>query len=157
MTQDEIRAAARAHCETGRTALKAGRCEDAEGHFRAAYDLYSALLGASPTLDDARELARATLLLGEALYEMRRFEDGRRYFGEAKEVWEGIVDETDALSDKRELACAVERLGSLGRDPRDPEGRLRLMEEVEMATHCSILAWRIPWTEEPGGLQSTGS
>ena len=29
--------------------------------------------------------------------------------------------------------------------------------EKEMATHCSILAWRIPWTEEPGGLQSTGS
>ena len=26
-----------------------------------------------------------------------------------------------------------------------------------MATHSSILAWRIPWTEEPGGLQSTGS
>ena len=37
---------------------------------------------------------------------------------------------------------------SLGReDPR----------EKEMATHSSILAWRIPWTEEPGGLQSTGS
>ena len=29
--------------------------------------------------------------------------------------------------------------------------------EKEMATHCSILASRIPWTEEPGGLQSTGS
>ena len=28
--------------------------------------------------------------------------------------------------------------------------------EKEMATHSSILAWRIPWTEEPGGLQSTG-
>ena len=27
----------------------------------------------------------------------------------------------------------------------------------EMATHSSILAWRIAWTEEPGGLQSTGS
>jgi len=27
----------------------------------------------------------------------------------------------------------------------------------EMATHSSILAWRIPWTEEPGGLQSIGS
>ena len=27
----------------------------------------------------------------------------------------------------------------------------------EMATHSSILAWRIPWTEEPGGLQSRGS
>ena len=26
-----------------------------------------------------------------------------------------------------------------------------------MATHSSILAWRIPWTEEPGGLQSMGS
>ena len=26
-----------------------------------------------------------------------------------------------------------------------------------MATHSSILAWGIPWTEEPGGLQSTGS
>ena len=26
-----------------------------------------------------------------------------------------------------------------------------------MATHSSILAWRIPWTEEPGGLRSTGS
>ena len=28
--------------------------------------------------------------------------------------------------------------------------------EEEMATHSSILAWRIPWTEEPGGLQSGG-
>ena len=28
--------------------------------------------------------------------------------------------------------------------------------EMEMATHSSILAWRITWTEEPGGLQSTG-
>ena len=29
--------------------------------------------------------------------------------------------------------------------------------EKGMATHSSILAWRIPWIEEPGGLQSTGS
>ena len=36
---------------------------------------------------------------------------------------------------------------SLG--PEDP------MEEG-MATHSSIFAWRIPWTEEPGGVQSTG-
>ena len=28
--------------------------------------------------------------------------------------------------------------------------------EKEMATHSSILAWEIPWTEEPGGLQSMG-
>ena len=35
----------------------------------------------------------------------------------------------------------------------DEEGPL----EKGMATHSSILAWRIPWTEEPGGLQSMGS
>ena len=29
--------------------------------------------------------------------------------------------------------------------------------EKEMATHSSILAWKIPWTEEPVGLQSMGS
>ena len=29
--------------------------------------------------------------------------------------------------------------------------------EVGMATHSSILAWKIPWTEEPGGLQSIAS
>ena len=29
--------------------------------------------------------------------------------------------------------------------------------EEGVATHSSILAWRTPWTEEPGGLQSTGS
>ena len=28
--------------------------------------------------------------------------------------------------------------------------------EMDMATHSGILAWRIQWTEEPGGLQSTG-
>ena len=40
------------------------------------------------------------------------------------------------------------RVQSLG--PEDP------LEE-EKATHSSVLAWRIPWTEEPGGLQSVGS
>ena len=28
--------------------------------------------------------------------------------------------------------------------------------EEDLATHSSILAWKIPWTEEPGGLQSMG-
>ena len=36
-----------------------------------------------------------------------------------------------------------------------PLGRRDHLEEG-MATHSSILAWRIPWTEEPGRLQSTG-
>ena len=39
------------------------------------------------------------------------------------------------------------RVGFLG--PEDPL-------EKEMATHSSILAWRIPWTEEPGKLQTMG-
>ena len=29
--------------------------------------------------------------------------------------------------------------------------------EKEMATHCSILAWKIPWAEESGGVESMGS
>ena len=37
-----------------------------------------------------------------------------------------------------------------------PLGRENPLEE-EMATHSSILAWRIPWTEEPDGLQFTKS
>ena len=37
--------------------------------------------------------------------------------------------------------------------PLGPEDTL----EVGMAAHSSILAWEIPWTEEPGGLQSMGS
>ena len=40
--------------------------------------------------------------------------------------------------------------------PHDPSP-LRGTLEKRMAIHSSILAWRIPWTEEPGGLQSTGS
>jgi len=41
----------------------------------------------------------------------------------------------------------------IGFDPLDQEGPL----EREMATRSSILAWRIPWTEEPDEPQSTGS
>ena len=37
---------------------------------------------------------------------------------------------------------------SLGREDPLEEG---------MATHASLLAWRIPWTQEPGGVQSMGS
>ena len=49
----------------------------------------------------------------------------------------------------KESACNAGDLGS----PRGQEDPL----EKGMATHSSILAWRIPWTEEPGGLQSMGS
>ena len=49
----------------------------------------------------------------------------------------------------KKSACNAGDLGSipgLGRSPL----------EKEMAIHSSILAWKIPWTEEPGGLQSMG-
>ena len=54
------------------------------------------------------------------------------------------------LSDK-ESACSAGAAGDLGLIPglEDP------LEE-NMATHTSILAWRIPWMEEPGRLQSIG-
>ena len=49
---------------------------------------------------------------------------------------------------KRLPAMRETQIQSLGRE--DPL-------EKEMVPHSSILAWRIPWTEKPGGLQSTGS
>ena len=42
----------------------------------------------------------------------------------------------------------------------EPQVQSRGLEDLlekEMATHSSILAWRIPWTEEPGKSQSMGS
>ena len=38
-----------------------------------------------------------------------------------------------------------------------PSPGLECLLEKEMAIHSSILAWAIPWTEEPGGLESMGS
>ena len=48
----------------------------------------------------------------------------------------------------KESACSAGDLGSI-------PGLGRSLEK-EMTTHSSILAWRIPWTEEPGGLQVHG-
>ena len=49
---------------------------------------------------------------------------------------------------KNQLAMQETQVQSLGQE--DPL-------EKGMATHSNILAWRIPWTEEPGGLKSVGS
>ena len=52
-------------------------------------------------------------------------------------------------SDSKELACNTGDLGwILGQENPLEKG---------MGTHSSVLAWKIPWTEEPGGLQSMGS
>ena len=51
-------------------------------------------------------------------------------------------------SDGKECVCSAG-------DPGSTSGQEDPLEN-RMATHCSILAWEIPWTEEPGGLQSMG-
>ena len=50
---------------------------------------------------------------------------------------------------KKKSACQIGDWGSIP-SWEDPLGK-------EMATHSSILAWEIPWTEEPGGQHSMGS
>ena len=49
----------------------------------------------------------------------------------------------------KESTCNAGDMGSI-------LGQEDLLEK-EMATYCSILAWKVPWTEEPGGLQSMRS
>ena len=65
-------------------------------------------------------------------------------------VWQKVAERTTSLVDQSgKNLPAMQETGvrSLGRDEPLEKG---------MATHSSILAWEIPWTEEPGGLQSTG-
>ena len=50
----------------------------------------------------------------------------------------------------------VKRLPTMWETQVQSLGQEDLLEK-EMATHSSILAWKIPWMEEPGRLQSTGS
>ena len=53
------------------------------------------------------------------------------------------------------MAQTVKRLPTMQETQVRSLGREELLEK-EMATHSSILAWKIPWTEEPGRLQSMG-
>ena len=52
----------------------------------------------------------------------------------------------------KSLPPAARDLRAAGSIPRSGKSL-----EEEMASHSSILAWRIPWTEKPGSLRSTGS
>ena len=54
------------------------------------------------------------------------------------------------------MAQTVKRLSTMPETWVQSLGREDLLEK-EMATHSSILAWKIPWTEEPNRLQSMGS
>ena len=59
-------------------------------------------------------------------------------------VWVPVLS---AGSDGKESACNAEDLGSIPESGRSPE--------KEMVTYSNILAYKTPWTEEPGKLQST--
>ena len=54
------------------------------------------------------------------------------------------------------VAQIIKHLPTMQETRVQPLGREDLLEK-EIATHSSILAWKIPWTEEPGRLQSMGS
>jgi len=58
-------------------------------------------------------------------------------------TWDSLVVQT------------VKNLPAMGETRVQPLGQQDPLEE-EMASHSSILAWKIPWTEEPGRLQSKG-
>ena len=62
-------------------------------------------------------------------------------------IYKGYIYTLVAQTVKNLLAMQETQVRSLGWE--DPL-------EKEMATHSSILVWKIPWTEEPGGLQSMG-
>ena len=75
-------------------------------------------------------------------------------------ILHGVTKQSDNRSDFAKRASLVAQ--RLKRLPPMRETWVRSLGredplEKEMATHSSILAWRIPWTEEPGGLQSMGS
>ena len=55
------------------------------------------------------------------------------------------------------VALVVKNPPANSGDVRDRDLGLEDTLKEDMATHSSILAWRLPWTEEPGGLQSMGS
>uniref|UniRef100_A0A4W2F445 SOSS complex subunit B2 n=1 Tax=Bos indicus x Bos taurus TaxID=30522 RepID=A0A4W2F445_BOBOX len=74
-------------------------------------------------------------------------------------VGTGTFGPMEILVIYQEVPCVAQRLKHL---PAMQETWVRSLGqedplEKEMATHSNILAWRIPWTEEPGGLQSLGS
>ena len=86
----------------------------------------------------------------------------RRLHGNHRGAW-SQGGKTAARLDEHAGSCAAP-LGAqrVENPPAVRETRARSLGredalQKETATHCSVLAWRILWTEEPGGLQSVGS
>ena len=71
------------------------------------------------------------------------------------QLWQGILG-FPGSSDGKKAAQTVRNLPAVQETWVQPLGQEDPLEK-EMATHSSILAWKIPWPEEPVGLQSMGS
>ena len=66
------------------------------------------------------------------------------------------MEESTGRYGPSQVAPVVKRSSAIAGDVRDMVQSLGQKDPLEegMATHSNILAWKIPWTEEPGGLQS---
>ena len=71
----------------------------------------------------------------------------------------GVINTGKDVEWAFQVALVVKNLLANAGDIRDTDSILGRADPLEegMATHSNMLAWRIPWTEEPGGLQSIGS
>ena len=110
-----------------------------------------------------REVAQSCLTLSDSMdcsppgssvngiFQARVLEWGAITFSEL-----GLVIHYSVLSRASLLAQRLKHLPAMRETGVRSLGREDPLEK-EMATHSSILAWRIPWTEKPGGLQSMGS
>ena len=81
---------------------------------------------------------------------------GKNRSQEARSSWRGGIGRhfTAGNQDEGRLALVVKNLPASAGDIR-PRGQDPLEEGT--ATHSTVLAWIVPWTQEPGGLQSIGS
>ena len=78
-------------------------------------------------------------------------------------TWEFATADSSGSLSNSEALLSVSLMAQMVKNlPAMPETRVRSLHQENplkkgMATHSSILAWRIPWKDEPGGLQSMGS
>ena len=82
------------------------------------------------------------------IYKVPKLQSSQIPHGNPSSMWTAFIKGFPGGASGKEPACQETEVWSLGREAPLEEG---------MATHHSILAWRIPWTKEPCGLQSIGS
>ena len=116
----------------------------------------------------SRRLCNLIWILKKALsvYRNNRAENGNHLLWKVYH-FDGMIYKEEGLDVASSEFHLVKSGGASGKEPicqRRRHERLQVWSlgqedppEEGMATHSSILAWRIPWTEDPGGLQSIGS